>query len=247
MRVFILYLVLVCCAFPASSEVILKPRLKPVPPAAGQVAAPEQLPIAFPKETNGWPKGKVQAERRACTARLKGLDITYSPLPPLGQDGGCGTAAPILISAISGISISPPAEANCALAEALFHWINWSVVPAAKQHLKRKLVSIGNASAYVCRRRNNAATGKMSEHAIANALDISTLTFDDGPPVTIGGDWGKFGLSFGTNGRSAFLKQIRRDSCIRFTTVLGPGSDKYHGDHFHVDLAYRRSGFRICK
>ena len=37
-----------------------------------------------------------------------------------------------------------------------------------------------DASAYACRRRNNASSGKMSEHAFANALDISTLIFGDG-------------------------------------------------------------------
>jgi hypothetical protein len=35
--------------------------------------------------------------------------------------------------------------------------------------------------------------------------------------------------------------------CARFTTVLGPGSDWYHEDHVHLDLAERRSGYRICQ
>jgi hypothetical protein len=35
--------------------------------------------------------------------------------------------------------------------------------------------------------------------------------------------------------------------CARFTTVLGPGSDGYHEDHVHVDLAERRGGYRICE
>jgi hypothetical protein len=29
--------------------------------------------------------------------------------------------------------------------------------------------------------------------------------------------------------------------------VLGPGSDGYHEDHIHIDLAERRSGYRICQ
>ena len=35
--------------------------------------------------------------------------------------------------------------------------------------------------------------------------------------------------------------------CARFTTVLGPGSDWYHEDHIHLDLAERRGGYRICQ
>jgi hypothetical protein len=28
--------------------------------------------------------------------------------------------------------------------------------------------------------------------------------------------------------------------------VLGPGSDRYHKDHFHFDLRARKSGYRHC-
>jgi hypothetical protein len=40
---------------------------------------------------------------------------------------------------------------------------------------------------------------------------------------------------------------LRKSVCARFTTVLGPGSDGYHEDHVHVDLAERRGGYRICE
>ena len=43
--------------------------------------------------------------------------------------------------------------------------------------------------------------------------------------------------------REAVLHSV----CARFTTVLGPGSDWYHEDHIHLDLAERRSGYRICQ
>ena len=37
----------------------------------------------------------------------------------------------------------------------------------------------------------------------------------------------------------------RRDACGDFHTVLGPGV-AHHGDHFHLDLANRRSGKAYC-
>jgi hypothetical protein len=121
------------------------------------------------------------------------------------------------------------------------------VKPAAEEHLKRKLVVVRNASAYACRRRNNASSGKMSEHAFVNALDISTLGFEDGSSTSIKGDWSGAMQLIGASRKGEFLRRIRRDACIRFSTVLGPGSDPYHGDHFHVDLSRRKSGYRICK
>ncbi len=35
--------------------------------------------------------------------------------------------------------------------------------------------------------------------------------------------------------------------CTRFTTVLGPGSDWYHEDHIHLDLAQRRNNYKLCQ
>jgi hypothetical protein len=47
--------------------------------------------------------------------------------------------------------------------------------------------------------------------------------------------------------RGNFLRSVRKDSCAYFNTVLGPGSDRYHKDHFHVDLMPLRPGrFKMC-
>jgi hypothetical protein len=44
-----------------------------------------------------------------------------------------------------------------------------------------------------------------------------------------------------------FREELRKDACAKFTTVLGPGSDGYHEEHIHLDLAERRNGYRICQ
>ena len=40
---------------------------------------------------------------------------------------------------------------------------------------------------------------------------------------------------------------IRASACARFSTVLGPGSDGYHEDHVHLDLAERHNDYRMCQ
>jgi hypothetical protein len=40
---------------------------------------------------------------------------------------------------------------------------------------------------------------------------------------------------------------MRKTACARFKTVLGPGSDGFHEDHIHVDLAQRKTDYRICQ
>ena len=253
-RILIVAIVLAACSSTNASEIIkprLKPQAAPVPevpveePATAAAAKP--IAIRFPGGNGDWPAVKVAAAQKACRSKLAGLDIRFDAMAPIGQDGGCGTPGAILINSIAGVAIDPPAEANCDLAEALHAWIAWSVKPAAQEHLGKTLTVVHNASAYACRRRNNSASGKMSEHAYANALDISTLGFDDNSSTNIKGDWSGLKQLIGLSDKSAFLQRIRRDACIRFTTVLGPGSDPYHGDHFHIDRAQRRNGFRICQ
>jgi hypothetical protein len=238
----------------AKERKIPLPRLKPAslePASPATVAKPETpaSKLAFPSAPlfSGWSARTIKAERAECAARLDGLRITFEAMPPLGKEGGCGAAAPIMVTSMAGVAIVPPAEMTCDLAEAVHGWVSSSLVPAARQHLKKKLVKINNASAYACRRRNNARSGKLSEHGKANALDIATLAFNDGSTTSIKGDWSGLRQIIGMSGKGNFLRQIRRDACIRFTTVLGPGSDSYHGDHFHVDVTRRRNGYRICK
>jgi hypothetical protein len=44
-----------------------------------------------------------------------------------------------------------------------------------------------------------------------------------------------------------FRQRLRDAACHRFNTVLGPGSDAYHADHIHVDLAERAHSYRMCQ
>ena len=44
-----------------------------------------------------------------------------------------------------------------------------------------------------------------------------------------------------------FLREVFVGSCQHFTTVLGPGSDAFHYDHFHLDLARHARGRTVCK
>ena len=85
--------------------------------------------------------------------------------------------------------------------------------------------------------KNRVVGAKMSEHGRANALDIRAIRLKSGQVVRPTDP----GVS------EDFRSAMRTSVCARFTTVLGPGSDGYHEDHIHVDLAERHSGYRICQ
>ncbi len=232
----------------AAKRVIPKPRLKPeiLNPETPAPTAPTALGFPAAGFLSAWSKEVVAAERESCAARLKGLNVTFETLAPLGRASGCGAPAPLMVSHIAEVAIVPPAELTCDMTVALHGWLTSSIIPDAHQLLRKKLVKITNASAYVCRRRNNSLSGKLSEHARANALDISTLGFADGSSINVKGDWSGLNQLIGLSAQGNFLRHIRKSACIRFTTVLGPGSDASHGDHFHIDVARRKNGYRIC-
>jgi hypothetical protein len=89
------------------------------------------------------------------------------------------------------------------------------------------------AASYACRPRNNQKGNRISEHGRGRAIDISAIVLANGTSITVLGDWGK-----GKGGK--ILKTVRAAACGPFTTVLGPGSDRFHRDHLHLDTARGR-------
>lgn len=219
--------------------------------AAGDVPRPRLRPPrpVQPEATSGWPPQEVSAARARCQSLLAPIAVVSTALAPLGSGSGCGAPAPISVTAIAGVRVDPPATLTCEMAAALHGWITTTVQPAAKRRLNTRVTEIHAAASYVCRLRNNASSGKLSEHGRANALDMSGFSFALSEAVAVKDDsWGTSLLAtLGLSKRGSFLEDIREGACGYFTTVLGPGSDAYHGNHFHVDALVRKGGYRICK
>ena len=91
------------------------------------------------------------------------------------------------------------------------------------------------AAHYACRTRNHQPGALISEHGKGKAIDIAALQLRDGSEISVLDDWGQ-----GPKGR--VLRQVHRQACGPFGTVLGPESDRFHRDHFHFDTARHRGG-----
>lgn len=162
------------------------------------------------------------------------------------EKGKCGNEAPYRVYALGGtnpVQLGPEAKLNCAMTTQLQRYFADVVQPEAIRHLGQPVVKVRVAASYSCRRRNGSRRGKFSEHAFMNAMDISSFTLADGRTLTVKKDWR------GVSRDARFMKKINRGACKYFTTVLGPGGDKYHQDHFHFDLAKhgRKGTYRVCK
>ena len=78
---------------------------------------------------------------------------------------------------------------TCALASGVASWISKTLQPKAKALLGTQVVKLHNATSYSCRNRYGGETTPLSEHALANALDISEFVFESGEKVTVLADW----------------------------------------------------------
>lgn len=183
------------------------------------------------------------AEHAECTAALKALGVVFKDAPRIDDGNGCGIDKPIIVSeALPGISLKPEATIRCPAALALARWMKESVISAASAALPEqgRLTTVNQASAYICRLRNSAETGKISEHARGNAIDIASFHFEKGEDVAIRSRREDPTLT------GAFQRTVSAAGCLYFTTVLDPESDAAHETHFHLDVIERKGAYRYC-
>lgn len=240
---------------PAASEVPTpqpKPSETPAAPAGEKFGppspAPEDLTPKPPteqtlEEQHLTIEPESDADHAECTRELQSLGVVFRETPRIDDDNGCGIDKPIIVSqALPGIALKPEATLRCPTALALARWMKGSVIPAASVALPESdgITTINQASAYICRLRNGADTGKISEHARGNAIDIASFSFKKGEDVAVRSRREDSTLT------GAFQRTVSAAGCLYFTTVLDPESDAAHETHFHLDVIKRKGGYRYC-
>lgn len=204
-----------------------------VPPNAGLYGFP------MPAEPE---YGVVPETELACRRSLDALGVTFRDLPAVQDGGGCGIDYPVEVTGLpGGVELKPAATLNCEMAKTFARWTKEELTPAARLRYFSGIQTIHQGSSYSCRTIGNRRGGTLSEHAKGNALDIMYITLKNGRDI----DVRRPGL-FAFRQRS-LLNSVRGDACDYFTTVLGPGYNRDHKDHFHFDLKQRRNGYRACR
>jgi hypothetical protein len=223
----------------ATHSAVPLPRRRPSPEELKLALARNLPPVA---KTGDWSRQAVEEARAKCEQKLKGLDVEFKIKDSVGRPKGCGLAYPLSVSEIAGVAITPAATLNCEMTAALHGWITQVVQPTAREEFNTRLTGLQNASSYACRLRNNSSSGKLSEHALGNALDIADFRFSNRMEASVGGGWSGSIKGLSLASRGGFMKRTRSGACKYFNTVLGPGSDAHHKDHYHLDLMKLRPG-----
>lgn len=174
-------------------------------------------------------RGSDPAALRQCVAKLDRVAKRYALLPDRDFGGGCSALGSVQLRDI-GTRVTNLGAMTCPLGYAFTLWVQNDLQVPAMAEFGSAVARVETYGTYNCRNINGAAEGRLSEHAFANAVDVSAFVLEDGRRITVLGGW----TGDTTEGR--FLRSVRASACRRFNTVLSPDYNTAHRDHLHFDM-----------
>lgn len=190
---------------------------------------------APPNLVTGLKLWRLEHDDEACFAALESSDIDYRRLPDQRAGDGCDLIDTLRVLE-AGVSFRP-FVATCPLAVSLAMFERHALQPAAERHFGRSVARLEHLGSFACRNVYGRERGRRSQHATANALDVSAFILSDGRRIAVASGWS------GGSAPQTFLRDARDGACRFFDAVLSPDYNAAHRDHFHLD----RGSFRACR
>ena len=243
MRVFAAAVLVLFASLAAAKDTIPLPRPRPADAPQVESAPVEAAPDAGqqgeqvkPDEAEAKPP-----EPSACRLALTNAIAIAPSIPAIKGPGACGGDDLVRLEAVviadnQKVPVKPAAILRCTMATAIADWVRTDMTPLAAS-LGTRLAELDNFDSFECRGRNRVKGARLSEHGLANALDVRGLKLANGNTISL----------TDRNVARETREKVLHSVCARFMTVLGPGSDWYHEDHIHLDLAERRNNYKICQ
>lgn len=167
------------------------PASVPVPAPAPGPATQSRPPHPSQQDELAWTDEELDGQQTRCDALLQGVDAVYEKQLPI-KEGRCGAAIPLKLTSIGRdpvISIGGNATLTCEMVAALSLWVREVLQPEARAKLGSPIARFNTVSSYVCRNRYGDPGKPISEHALANALDIASFETADGQKITVLDNW----------------------------------------------------------
>ncbi len=182
-----------------------------------------------------------------CLASLRNSKVEFEKVPTPPSEKNCAVDTPVKLSAImtktGKVTLPDQPILSCTFARQFALWLSDTGAATVATQLNAKLAKVRTGPGFECRNRNGDGSGKLSEHAFGNAVDITTIATADGKKYEVAA-----ALDQASTTQPA-LRGLRRSACGYFSTVLGPGANAAHAAHFHFDMATEGRGknYRICQ
>jgi hypothetical protein len=182
---------------------------------------------------------RFKSDPVACRAFLREAKVQFTNVPDRADQGFCRIEDAVRLSSGGPPLVPSQPIMTCPVAASVVMWHRHSLKPLARDIVGSNLTSITHLGTYACRTQRGNGSSMPSEHATANALDVSAFGFANGTRIALPRDWNA------NPGQDAvapnFLLRAQEGACDVFKVVLGPRANAAHADHFHFDMGPYRS------
>lgn len=174
---------------------------------------------------------RAKGDPAACLAALAQTGVRFEPVPDRVTGADCGLTNAVRLRAGNGVSVGAPVLLSCRAALSYAMWERHALQPAARRQWGSPVNAIEHLGSYACRDINTGegSTGRRSQHATADAIDIAGFTTADRRRITVQRDWPRIPSS-----EARFLRDAHDGACSYFDGALGPDYNAVHADHFHL-------------
>ncbi|WP_436858876.1 extensin-like domain-containing protein [Citrobacter tructae] len=150
--------------------------------------------------------------------------------------GECPLANVVRVRDFGTVKLSSSFLASCPLALSSALFVEQQALPLTAQFMGSRLARIDHLGSYACRNIYHRPDARRSEHASAQALDISGFQLADGRRFTVLRGWKQ-------DESAPWLKALLSASCHYYGNGLGPEYNAAHGNHFHLGMR----GYGVCR
>ncbi|MGK3632918.1 extensin-like domain-containing protein [Enterobacter cloacae] len=156
--------------------------------------------------------------------------------PVADSAGACPLHNVVRVRDFGPVSLNSSFLASCPLALSSALFVSQQARPLTRTWTGSELVRIEHLGSYACRNIYHRPDARRSEHATAEALDISAFRLANGERVTILHGWR-------STKTQLWLQALLTASCGYYGNGLGPEYNAAHANHFHLGMR----GFGLCR
>ncbi|HAU5638627.1 extensin family protein [Citrobacter amalonaticus] len=156
--------------------------------------------------------------------------------PVADSAGECPLTDVVRVRDFGVVKLSSSFLASCPLALRSALYVGQQAAPLTERLMMSQLTRIEHLGSYACRNIYHRPDARRSEHASAQALDISGYILADGRHVTVLRGWKQ-------EESAMWLRALLSANCQYYGNGLGPDYNAAHANHFHLGIR----GFGLCR
>ena len=195
-----------------------------------------QLVNSYPVSliVNKLQEAHIPANDATCLKELGKRDVFFRRQGDFSEPKGCKVKSAVRLSRAGQVQLDNAPLLTCTMALQLARFSEDKLQSAARDVLGTTVKRLRHIGTYNCRSMRQFK-GVLSQHAFANAIDVSAFELANGNVINVARDWRA------TGAKAKFLKRVSSDACDAFHVAVSPDGDANHFNHLHWDMGPYRS------